>query len=311
MPLSESQLAVEYQKLNDFLKSSLNHKKDKSLPDIILNSLEVKINDVKTKLDSSLKEYIIEFVYVDEKGRLIKKSNSDENISIIHQNSLLGINNIQQIQPLVIVKEKLDSSTGHLYQTKKIENNKIILEYLGKKELPSLLLTTQSEFNTLNNEEYEEELDDINVNIVKQSENIMKLSFAEDGTCYLFIDDKNKTIVPTYVNDAMKFKNFVAKKCPRNGTLNIEIDKNGKILFAYIINNETHKRQDIEIDEKLIDIIERVISTSFSLQNNSSSSKKEAQTDNSFPTKKVNDSEPISPSVDQQAAKSIMPTPTL
>lgn len=70
MPLSET---VEYRQLNDFLQKSLSSKKDESSPNITLNSLEVKIDDIKTQLDSSLKEYIIELVYVDEKGRLVKK----------------------------------------------------------------------------------------------------------------------------------------------------------------------------------------------------------------------------------------------
>ncbi|WP_342260994.1 hypothetical protein [Spiroplasma endosymbiont of Notiophilus biguttatus] len=303
MPLSET---VEYRELNDFLQKSLSSKKDESLPDITLNSLEVKIDDIKTQLDSSLKEYIIELVYIDEKGRLVNNTN-DENVSIIQQPPL-PINSAQ-LQQLVIIKEKLDSSLVHLYRTKK-ENDKIILEYLGEKELP-LLLKTQSESNNLNNEEYKQELDDLNVNIIKRSEVPMKLSFAENGTCYLFIDDKNKTIVPVDVNDAKEFKNFVAKECPRNGTINIEVDKNGKILFAYIIDNQTHKRQDIEIDEKLIDTLERVISTASFLhsqhsQNNSVAPKKEVQGNNSFPAKEVNGNEPPSKPV-EQTTKLTMP----
>ncbi|WP_338978175.1 hypothetical protein [Spiroplasma endosymbiont of Panzeria rudis] len=85
MPLSET---VEYRELNDFLQKSLSSKKDESSPNITLNSLEVKIDDIKTQLDSSLKEYIIELVYVDEKGRLVKKTN-DENVSIIQQPPLV------------------------------------------------------------------------------------------------------------------------------------------------------------------------------------------------------------------------------
>lgn len=304
MPLSET---VEYQELNNFLQKSLSSKKDESLPDITLNSLEVKIDDIKTQLGSNLKEYIIELVYVDEKGRLVKNTN-DENVSII-QHPPLPINSAQ-LQQLVIVKEKLDSSLVRLYRTKK-ENDKIIFEYLGEKELPALLLKTQSESNNLNNEKYKEELDDLNVNIIKRSEEPMKLSFAENGTCYLFIDDKNKTIVPIDVNDAKEFKNFVAKECPRNGTINIEVDKNGKILFAYIINNETHKRQDIKIDKNLIDTLEKVISTASSLhsqhsQNNSVSPEKAVQGNNYFPAKEVNGNEPSSKPV-EQTTKSTMP----
>lgn len=119
MPLSET---VEYQELNDFLQKSLSSKKDESSPNITLNSLEVKIDDIKTELDS--KEYTIEIVYVDEKGRLVKNTN-DENISIIQQPPLPI--NIAQFQQLVIVKEKLDSSLVRLYRTKK-ENDKIILD---------------------------------------------------------------------------------------------------------------------------------------------------------------------------------------
>lgn len=142
----------------------------------------------------------------------------------------------------------------------------------------------------------------------------MKLSFAENGTCYLFIDNKNKTIVPVDVNDAKEFKNFVAKKCPRNGSINIEVDKNGKILFAYIIDNQTHKRKDIKIAEKLIDTFERVISTASSLhsqhsQNNSVAPKKEVQSNNSFPAKEVNGTEPPSKPV-EQSVKSVLSTPT-
>ncbi|MBP1524972.1 MAG: hypothetical protein H9Q65_00240 [Spiroplasma ixodetis] len=309
MPLSET-VEYQYRELNDFLQKSLSSKKDESSPNITLNSLEVKIDDIKTQLDSSLKEYIIELVYVDEKGRLVKNTN-DENVSIIQQPPL-AINS-DQLQQLVIVKEKLDSSLVHLYRTKK-ENDKIVLEYLGKKELPALLLKTQSESNNLNNEEYKEELDDLNVNIIKRSEEPMKLSFAENGTCYLFIDNKNKTIVPVDVNDAKEFKNFVAKKCPRNGSINIEVDKNGKILFAYIIDNQTHKRKDIKIDEKLIDTLERVISTASSLhsqhlQNNSVAPKKEVQSNNFFPAKEINGTEAPSKPVEQNV-KSVLSTPT-
>ncbi|TLF28220.1 MAG: hypothetical protein FCO83_00390, partial [Spiroplasma sp. WSS] len=122
MPLSET-VEYQYRELNDFLQKSLSSKKDESSPNITLNSLEVKIDDIKTQLDSSLKEYIIELVYVDEKGRLVKNTN-DENVSIIQQPPLAI--NIDQLQQLVIVKEKLDSSLVHLYRTKK-ENDKIIL----------------------------------------------------------------------------------------------------------------------------------------------------------------------------------------
>lgn len=286
MPLSDQSTSTQIKDLNNFLQASLNYPKDNSLPDIKLNRLE--FDNVRMQLDDSSKDYIIEFVYVNKEGHLIKKSSNEENINVI-QNSPLSPN-IVNLQPLVIIRSNSDISQVHLYRSKKLENNQIILEYLGKKELPTLLLTTQSLSDLSNDEQYEEDLTSNNVNIVRGPKPIMTLSFTENGTCYLVIDTKKKTIVATDSSDTQHFKNFVANNCPRNGSLNIEVDESGKVICAYTINNETVKKEYIKIEQDLIDKIEKVIAAAYSLQTNVSgpTPKPPVQDNNSFPAKEVN-----------------------
>lgn len=287
MSLADQSITTQIEDLNNFLQASLNYRKDNSLPDIKLNRLE--FDNVRIQLDDSLKDYIIEFVYVNQEGHLIKKSSNEENINVI-QNSPLSPN-IVNLQPLVIIRSNSDASqVAHLYRCKKLENNQIILEYLGKKALPTLLLTTQSLSDLSNDEQYEEDLTNNNVNIVHGPKPIMTLSFAENGTCYLVIDTKKKTIVATDNSDTQHFKNFVANNCPRNGSLNIEVDESGKVICAYTINNETVKKEYIKIAQDLIDKIEKVIAAAYSLQTNISvpTPKPPVPNNNSFPAKEVN-----------------------
>lgn len=292
MPLPEEKTALAIKNLNDFLQEAFNLPKDKTWPDINLSSVEV--NDIRAKLNDSLKEYIIEFVYVDDQKRLVKKSSNDEKINIIQESSPLSTNFTKE-QPLIIIREKSTSNKAHLCRTK-IENNNPTLEYLGEKEIP--LLLTQSNSDVVADdltEQYEEELEN-NVNVIKASKPLMVLSFASNGTCYLSIDNKNKTIVPTDIDDAKEFKKFVAKKCPRDGSLNIDVDENGKIRCLYTIDKVTHKKEYIEIDPKLTDKVERVIAAASSLQTSSPSpSPKPASVNNSFSAEEANNPKNIPP----------------
>lgn len=292
MSLSEQAISGETKKLNDFLQQSLSAPKDGSLSDIKLNNLEVNFSNVRMQLDSSLKDYIIEFVFIDEKGHLIKTSSNNENINVLQQPPLSP--NIAGLQPLVLIRKNADSFQAHLYRYKKIENNKTIFEYLGEKELPALLLTTQTPPDLSNDEECEEDFVKDNVNIIRGPKPIMTLSFTESGTCYLVIDSKQKTIVPADNSDTQHFQKFVANNCPRNGSLNIEVDERGDVISAYTTNKETAEKKYIKIDQNLIERINRVITAAYSLQTsiNTSAPKSPAQDNSSFPAKEVNGSVP-------------------
>ncbi|WP_425381076.1 hypothetical protein [Spiroplasma endosymbiont of Polydrusus pterygomalis] len=291
MPLSEQSTAIEIEVLNNFLQASLSYPKDNSLPDINLNSLD--FNDIRRKLDDSLKENIIEYVYLDHEKNLIKESNQKNvsNVSVIQKASLLSDIVLALLKPLVIIRSNSDIAQAHLYR-KLTENNQIILEYLGKKELPALLLPIQSSPDLANDKADEENLRSDNINIIRRPKPIMTLSFAENGTCYLVIDSKEKTIVPTDATATQHFKNFVVNNCPCNGSLNIEVDESGKVICAYTINNETAKKKYIEIKQDLIDKIEKVVATAYSLQMNISNvptpSKSLVTENNSFPVREVN-----------------------
>lgn len=293
MPLLEQSIATEIKDLETFLADLLSCPKDNSLPDINLNSLE--FNDIREKLDDSLKKNIIEYVYFDhEKKLLIKKSNQKNisNVSVIQEASLLSDNVVASLKPLVIIRSDSGIAQTHLYRKELAENNQIILEYLGKKELPALLEPIQSSPDLANDNTDEENLKSDNINIIRRPKPIMTLSFAENGTCYLVIDSKKKTIVPTDATDTQHFKNFVANNCPRNGSLNIEVDESGKVTCAYTINNETAKKKYIEIKQDLIDKIEKVVATAYSLQMNINSvptpSKPLVAEKNAFPANEIN-----------------------
>ncbi len=346
MPLLEQAPATKIEVLNNFLQASLSYRKDNSLSDINLDSLG--FNDIRRQLDDSLKENIIEFVFLNEEGDLIKKTNhatneielrdqlnnkiitrnskwfkikyffrkgkkkqitqeianienqleeikksNNQEVSVIQKSQLSP--DIVNLQPLVIIRSDSDIAQAHLYRYKLAANNQKVLEYLGKKELPALLVPIQSPPD-LSNDKADDLWSD-NVNIIRKPKPIMTLSFAENGTCYLVIDSKKKTIVPTDTTDTQHFKNFVAKNCPRNGSLNIEVDESGEIICAYTINNETAKKQYIDIKQDLRNKIQKVVATAYSLQMNISSSSVSPPSSNPqvpekdpFPAKEVNTS---------------------
>lgn len=348
MPLSEQSPVTEIEVLNNFLQASLSCPKNNSLPDINLNSLD--FNHIRRKLDDSLKENIIEFIYVNQEGNLIKesnhatneielhdqlnnkiitrnskrfkikyfllfwkgkkkqitqeianienqleeikKNNNQESVSVVQKSQLSS--NIVNLQPLVIIRSDSDIAQAHLYRYKLAANNQKVLEYLGKKELPALLVPIQSPPDLPNDKA--DDLRSDNVNIIRKPKPIMTLSFAENGTCYLVIDSKKKTIVPTDTTDTQHFKNFVAKNCPRNGSLNIEVDESGEVIYAYTINNETAKKKYIDIKQDLRNKIQKVVATAYSLQMNISSSSVSPSSNpqvpekDPFPAKEVNTS---------------------
>lgn len=131
----------------------------------------------------------------------------------------------------------------------------------------------------------------------------MKLSFAEDETCYLVIDSKHTKIVSADKTDTKYFKNFVANNCINNGSLNIEVNASGKILSVYTIDNKTFNKQVIKIDDTLKCIFQRVINSAFALypQSNVTTSKKNSSPINSFPANQINSDEWLSNSAAQVA----------
>lgn len=302
MPLSQ-QAAIN--SLNSFLQQSLTFPKSSSLADINLNGVEIKFNDIRAELDDNLKENIIEFIYVDENQSLVSKVSEknvtgtyDETITTILPSPLYFSDVIlKKEQPLVIIRKNANDLKAHLYRTK-TENDNLVLEYVGEKDLPATLVdksfskwnqTNESDINATN---------DVNIIRIKDT---LTLSFAEDATCYLCIDSKNKTIVSVPVNDAKFFQKFVTDNCPENGSLNIEVNENSKIISIYIKENgkETEMKLSKKISASEMLILERVIAAASALQKQIVTKN---QDNKSFSAKKINDEHNIpssSPSVNQ------------
>lgn len=283
-------LTPEYQIFVQFLTEIFNDQKNESQPDIKLKSTEINIASIREKLPVALKDHIIEIIEVDNtKNQLVKKSNSDENISII-EDSIDG--DIGEKLPLVIVKTELDSADGQVYRVKKgtVNQSEPILEYVGKRKLPKLI-TKQLSSNIANDEipEYEEESENNhNVAIKQDGQTLLQLAFDDSGTCYLLTDNKTRKAVGAKVSDLRACKNFVAKHCRKDKSLTIVINEQGEIIKAY--TREGTKEKNVEIDEKLKPQIERVIAAAFNLQQ---SIVKSVPPANTFPKNEINDPKTI------------------